>query len=151
MPLEPFSRRLLLQAAGAAFGTLAGSTVLPGFASAVASAGAFRPMEGNLLAWVLLYPEQGAEIRLAHFDRDGHLLGRAPVVRLGEETLGTNGGVVSAWGQMRRACARAQTLSIIVAAHSWSVRPEHCGLQPRRIVHQPSGRSIGFGVWADIT
>lgn len=151
MPLEPFSRRLLLQAAGAAFGTLAGSTLLPGFASAAASAGASRPMEGSLLAWVLLYPEQGAEIRLAHFDRDGHLLGRAPVVRLGEETLGANGGAVSAWGQMHRACARAQTLSVAAAAHSWGVRPEDCRLQPRQIAHRPSGRSIGFGVWADIT
>ncbi len=150
MPLEPFSRRLLLQAAGAAFGTLAGSSMLAGFASAAASAAASRPLRGSLLAWILLYPEQAAEIRLANFDRDGQLLGRAPLTRIGGEMLGAGDGAVSAWGQMQLACTQAQALSISVAARSWDVRPEHCCVQPRRIAHRPSGCSIGFAVWADI-
>ena len=146
MPLEPFSRRLLLQAAGAAFGTLAGSGMLAGLASAAAS----RSLDGSLLAWVILHPEQSAEIRLANFDRDGQLLGRAPLTRLGGEMLGAEDGALSAWGQMQLACAQAQALSLSAAARSWDARPEDCCLQPRRIAHRPSGRSIGFAVWADL-
>lgn len=152
MTLPSFNRRALLQSGALAAGTLAASGFFSGTPqAAIAPGGGAAPLEGALVAWVLLHPEAEAEIRLAHLDAKGRLLGQAPLLRVAAKELTEQGRRLSAWGQMRQACARAQIRAIGVAAHSWGVPAQGCEVRPRRIVHQAAGRSIGYGVWADMT
>ena|SRR5579875_2445559 len=148
MSIAPFNRRALLQTGAVAAGTLAivGAAV-PG-AAAVASAPA-PSLSGSLLAWVVLRPEDRAEIRLAHMDPNEQVIGQSAPLDLAVSDLYAGGERVSAWGQMRAACARAQDLAVRIAANAWGVAAENCAVEPGRIVHVASGRSVGFRVWAE--
>ncbi len=148
MAIAPFNRRALLQTGAMAAGTLAmlGGTV-PG--TAAQTAGAAPAMTGSLLAWVIVRPEDGAEIRLVHMDDNGGVVGQSAPVNLSASELHAGGERVSAWGQMRAACARAQDLAVATAARAWGVPADSCAVLPGRIVHAATGRAVGYKVWVE--
>lgn len=149
MAIAPFNRRMLLQTGAAAAGSLAMlAGAVPG--AATAASGPIPRLSGSLLAWVILRPDDRAEIRLAHMDANEQVVGQSAPLSLAASELYGGDERVSAWGQMRAACARAQDLAVRIAAKSWGAAAESCAVEPGRIVHAPSGRSVGFKVWAEL-
>lgn len=139
--LDALNRRALLQVGAAAAGTLAlGSGAVPGYAADPPP----QPLEGGLTAWVVVHPERGAEIRLAHFGTDGKLAGQGDMVWV------PAAGRVSAWGQAQSACAQAQRLAVAAAARSWRVPADACRVEPGRIVHPGTGSQIACRAWVDL-
>ncbi|MDA8252221.1 MAG: hypothetical protein M0Z28_24070 [Rhodospirillales bacterium] len=138
-PSLPLDRRALLQAGAVALGTLA--TGLPRRGQA-ATLPAPEPLVGSLVAWVVLRPEDGADIRLAHLDLSGRLRGQAAPVLVPARAL-------SAPAMLRDACRRAQAEAVSAAARSWGVPAAACRVVPGAIRHA-SGRSVGYAVWAEI-
>lgn len=143
--LEAINRRALLQG-GAAAGTLAisGGALAKGARPSPVTGPA--PLEGALAAWVRVYPERGAELRLAHFVQPGTLAGQGETVWIPV----SEGAPVSAWGQTRAACAHAERLAVGAASLSWGVPPDTCRVEMSRIVHPASGREITYQAWVDV-
>ncbi len=53
------------------------------------------------------------------------------------------------WNRLRRAGATARELLLSAAAARWGVAAEECAVRDGGIMHEPSGRRLGFGEVAD--
>jgi hypothetical protein len=141
--LDALNRRALLEGLAAA-GTLA--FVRPARAAPGDTDPSPPPLEGTLAAWLIVHPGRGTDLRLAHFAPDGRLAGRGDPVWIpapGEHSA-------SAWGQVQSATPAAQNLSIAAAARSWRVPAADCRVEPGRIVHLGTRRTIAYHAWVDV-
>ncbi len=142
------SRRSMLEAAAMGAGALVAAGFPAATAGAVASATSAR--SAMLAAWVVVRPEAGADVQFAYLDdrsRRRHVL---PAVRLEARQTAPAARPASAWGQAQEAAALAQSLAAGMAAAAWGVPASECAIQPGRIAHAASGRSIRHCVWLEV-
>ncbi|HEX9892980.1 MAG TPA: molybdopterin cofactor-binding domain-containing protein, partial [Gemmatimonadales bacterium] len=61
--------------------------------------------------------------------------------------MGTAGSssVSSSWRPLRLAAAAARDMLIAAAAARWNVEPGDCRAEAGHVIHQPTGRTVGFG------
>jgi isoquinoline 1-oxidoreductase beta subunit len=64
---------------------------------------------------------------------------------LGVQATGNSNAMRGAWQPMRRAGATAKAMLVAVAAKRWNVDPGSCRAQSGTVIHQASGRSLGYG------
>jgi len=69
--------------------------------------------------------------------------------RFGRMSTGGSTSVRQAWGPLRRAGATAREMLITAAASRWGVPRAECRAERGRVVHQPSGRTAGYGELAE--
>ena len=65
-------------------------------------------------------------------------------LNLGQLTGGST-SVMAAWVPLREAGARARAMLLSAAAATWSVPESECVTASGEVVHQPSGRRLGYG------
>ncbi len=63
---------------------------------------------------------------------------------LGQVTGGST-SVMAAWIPLRQAGARARAMLVAAAATTWSVAPGECRTANGEVIHEPSGRRLGYG------
>ncbi|MDT7953913.1 MAG: hypothetical protein RQ966_20635 [Acetobacteraceae bacterium] len=148
MMLSGLRRRSLLQTGALAAGTLALSGLVSGGASAAPIVPNPVPLEGSLIAWIVVGPEH-VELRLGHFGGYGEMVGSPPML-LGRFEKVIRAEPTSAWDQVRLGCRHAQALATDMAASSWGVSPGDCITSADAIVHSPSKRRVAYGTWVDI-
>ena len=68
---------------------------------------------------------------------------------LGGQLTGGSTSIRYAWEPMRRAGATARALLVATAAQQWQVDPASCRAQRGEVMHEASGRRIGYGQLAD--
>jgi isoquinoline 1-oxidoreductase subunit beta len=66
----------------------------------------------------------------------------------GMQATGGSSSVRSSWQSLRTAGAAAREMLIQAAAKSWNVDSASCTARSGEVIHQPSGRRIGFGALA---
>jgi isoquinoline 1-oxidoreductase subunit beta len=64
---------------------------------------------------------------------------------LGVQATGNSNAMRGAWQPMRRAGATAKAMLVAAAAKRWNVDPGSCRAQSGTVIHQASGRSLGYG------
>ncbi|SMF03269.1 isoquinoline 1-oxidoreductase, beta subunit [Tistlia consotensis] len=83
------------------------------------------------------------QIRLEHAPADEKLYGN-PLLA-GVQATGGSTAIRAAWLPLREAGAVARTLLVSAAAARWNVEPGACRARRGAVVHEPSGRSLGYG------
>ncbi len=63
----------------------------------------------------------------------------------GMQATGGSSSVRSSWKSLRTAGAAAREMLVSAAAQRWGVDPQTCVARAGKVIHQPSGRSLGFG------
>ncbi|MDY6942161.1 MAG: xanthine dehydrogenase family protein molybdopterin-binding subunit [Pseudomonadota bacterium] len=61
------------------------------------------------------------------------------------QATGGSTSVPTAWEPLREAGATARTMLISAAASRWSVPPLECRAERGRVIHEPTGQSVGYG------
>jgi isoquinoline 1-oxidoreductase beta subunit len=69
--------------------------------------------------------------------------------KYGGMAVGGSDTVAEYWAPMREAGALARELLISAAAERWSVPRDQCRAEAGRVIHEPTGRSLSFGVLAE--
>jgi isoquinoline 1-oxidoreductase subunit beta len=64
---------------------------------------------------------------------------------LGVQATGNSNAMRGAWQPMRKAGATAKTMLVAAASKRWNVDPGSCRAQNGTVIHQASGRSLGYG------
>jgi isoquinoline 1-oxidoreductase subunit beta len=64
---------------------------------------------------------------------------------LGVQATGNSNAMRGAWQPMRKAGATAKAMLVAAAAKRWNVDPGSCRAQNGTVIHQASGRSLGYG------
>jgi isoquinoline 1-oxidoreductase beta subunit len=76
-------------------------------------------------------------------------LGRAAMQRLGHmlhlQVTGGSSSIRDAWAPLRFAGAAARAMLVEAAAVRWQVSASACRTEAGRVLHEPTGRSLGFG------
>jgi isoquinoline 1-oxidoreductase beta subunit len=67
---------------------------------------------------------------------------------LGEQATGNSNAMRGAWQPLRQAGATAKTMLVAAAAKKWNVDPASCRAQNAEILHDATGRKIGYGAVA---
>ena len=80
-------------------------------------------------------------VDLAHAPPNAKVYG----IPIGDQFTGGSTSIQFMWEPMRRAGATARTMLIQTAAARWKVSPESCHAQSGVVIHEPSGRRIGYG------
>ncbi len=141
-------RRNVLKTAGIGGITAIGGVQLsPAFATVTRQ----RDSAGlaGLAAWVRMRADGGAVITLASSTlAEGLEVVWQPAFSRAEPSV--TGQIASSWACRHGAYDTARALLVSFAARNWDVDLVECRLQDSRIVHQKSGRSIGYLIWADI-
>lgn len=68
---------------------------------------------------------------------------------MGAQLTGGSTAMANSWMQMRRTGAAARAMLTQAAANAWGVKPGDITVEKGVIAHKPSGRSAGFGQFAD--
>jgi isoquinoline 1-oxidoreductase beta subunit len=68
--------------------------------------------------------------------------------RYGDQFTGGSTGVWENWNELRRAGAAARAMLITAAATRWSLDPGSCATEAGFVIHQASGRRLGYGALA---
>ncbi|HEX8697821.1 MAG TPA: molybdopterin cofactor-binding domain-containing protein [Myxococcaceae bacterium] len=88
---------------------------------------------------VLIADELGADMaRVKILQADGDKA-------YGDQNTDGSNSVRGIYEDMRRAGATARTMLVAAAAKRWKVKPESCETLEHSVVHQASGRKLGFG------
>jgi isoquinoline 1-oxidoreductase beta subunit len=168
-PAGDLSRRGFLQASAAAGGGLLLGLQLPfaGSESQAASSGTFEPNafiriggDGQVVL-TMPYVEMGQgtytsipmliaeelevglnQVRVEHAPPNEKLYAN-PL--LGVQATGNSNAMRGAWQPMRKAGATAKAMLVAAAAKRWNVDPGSCRAQSGMVIHQASGRSLGYG------
>jgi len=61
------------------------------------------------------------------------------------QVTGGSTSVMAAWTPLRTAGARARAMLVTAAAAAWGVDPAECRTANGEVLHQPSGRRLGYG------
>jgi isoquinoline 1-oxidoreductase beta subunit len=67
----------------------------------------------------------------------------------GSQTSGGSTSVFTSWQPLRQAGATARAMLIAAAASEWRVDPSSCRASQSKVVHEPSGRTLGYGELAE--
>ncbi|MEW6645086.1 MAG: xanthine dehydrogenase family protein molybdopterin-binding subunit [Pseudomonadota bacterium] len=67
---------------------------------------------------------------------------------LGVQATGNSNAIRGAWQPLRKAGATARTMLVAAAAKRWNVDPGSCLAENGQVLHQASGRSLGYGALA---
>jgi isoquinoline 1-oxidoreductase subunit beta len=67
----------------------------------------------------------------------------------GEQLTGGSGSLRGSWMTLRAAGAAARMMLIEAAAQRWKVRASACRAVGGKVIHSPSGRTLGYGDLAD--
>jgi isoquinoline 1-oxidoreductase beta subunit len=67
---------------------------------------------------------------------------------LGEQATGNSNAMRGAWQPLRQAGATAKTMLVAAAAKKWNVDPASCRAQNAEVLHDATGRKIGYGAVA---
>ena len=145
--MEPLARRTVLQVATLAAACGAGG-LWPGRDQALATEVAgngplpLMPVSGFLAAWVSLDLASGARIQLACPDGTDGL----------PRIVGTSFVSLSrlSTAPFQEAAGAASRFAVEMAARSWDVNADTCRLEPNRIVHAPSHRSVACATWMEV-
>ena len=74
---------------------------------------------------------------------------QAPLdMKYGDQFTGGSTGVWTNWNELRRAGAAARAMLVTAAATRWSVEPASCATDGGFVIHQTSGRRLGYGALA---
>jgi isoquinoline 1-oxidoreductase beta subunit len=168
-PAGDLSRRGFLQASAAAGGGLLLGLQLPfaGSESQAASSGTFEPnafirMGGDgQVVLTMPYVEMGQgtytsipmliaeelevglnQVRVEHAPPNEKQYAN-PL--LGVQATGNSNAMRGAWQPMRKAGATAKAMLVAAGAKRWNVDPGSCRAQNGTVIHQASGRSLGYG------
>jgi len=96
-------------------------------------------------AWVVLHPDERADVRLAYLDAAGRPRQVLPPVRLEAR------GAATVWRQAREAAELVQSLASAMVGAAWGAPASECEVRFGRIVHPQSRRSIRLCVWLEVT
>jgi isoquinoline 1-oxidoreductase beta subunit len=168
-PAGDLSRRGFLQASAAAGGGLLLGLQLPfaGSESQAASSGTFEPnafirVDGDgQVVLTMPYVEMGQgtytsipmliaeelevglnQVRVEHAPPNEKLYAN-PL--LGVQATGNSNAMRGAWQPMRKAGATAKAMLVAAGAKRWNVDPGSCRAQNGMVIHEASGRSLGYG------
>jgi isoquinoline 1-oxidoreductase beta subunit len=61
------------------------------------------------------------------------------------QVAGGSGSVKASWVSFRKAGATARFMLVAAAAQAWGVSPDSCNTDRGKVMHQASGRSMGYG------
>jgi isoquinoline 1-oxidoreductase beta subunit len=163
--ISKVSRRDFLKASG-----MAGTGLVLGFHLPSCREGSAAPPEDPYMlnAWIRIAPDgevtlwvhrpdmgQGArtalpmiladelDIEWPKFER--HLLGAADPQVYGSQTTGGSTSIRTSWARLRQAGAAARAMLTAAAAETWGVEASSCRASLGRVVHEASGRSLGYG------
>jgi isoquinoline 1-oxidoreductase subunit beta len=64
---------------------------------------------------------------------------------LGVQATGNSNAMRGAWQPMRKAGATAKAMLVAAGAKRWNIDPGSCRAQNGTVIHQASGRSLGYG------
>jgi CO/xanthine dehydrogenase Mo-binding subunit len=64
---------------------------------------------------------------------------------VGQQYAGGSNSVPESFEPLRRAGAAAREMLVLAAAGRWGVQPDVCGTRGGYVVHEPTGRRLGFG------
>jgi isoquinoline 1-oxidoreductase beta subunit len=64
---------------------------------------------------------------------------------IGAQATGGSTAVMAAWVPLREAGAKARAMLVAAAAAEWGVPAAECRTESGAVVHQPSGRTLGYG------
>jgi isoquinoline 1-oxidoreductase beta subunit len=67
---------------------------------------------------------------------------------IGAQATGGSTAVMAAWVPLREAGARARAMLVSAAAAEWSVPAAECRTEASTVIHEPSGRRLGYGALA---
>ncbi|UCG87802.1 MAG: xanthine dehydrogenase family protein molybdopterin-binding subunit [Gemmatimonadota bacterium] len=159
------SRREFMKATGAA-----GTGLVLAFYLPLGSAESAEPFTPN--AWIRIDPNgtvhlwvhrpdmgQGArtalpmilaeelDVEWPQFERV--MLGAADANVYGSQLTGGSTSIRTSWERLRQAGAAARHMLIAAAAAEWEVDPSTCHASKSTVVHEPSGRSLGYGELAE--
>ena len=67
---------------------------------------------------------------------------------IGAQATGGSTGVMAAWVPLREAGARARAMLVSAAAAEWAVPAAECRTEASLVIHEPSGRRLGYGALA---
>jgi isoquinoline 1-oxidoreductase beta subunit len=70
--------------------------------------------------------------------------------KYGSQLSGGSSSVRGLWMPLRKAGAAARELLIKAAAETWKVPATECYAEAGKIIHKPSGKSLGYGQLADL-
>lgn len=67
----------------------------------------------------------------------------------GRQFAGGSRSIPTSWDQLRRAGAAARAMLVSAAAKEWGIGESECVTENSTVVHQPTGRRLGYGELAD--
>jgi hypothetical protein len=146
--MQLLARRSILQSGALAAAALGLGTQWPKAARAAAGGpgtGGLAPVTGMVAAWVSLDLQHGAAIRLAQLAGAGQAPLEIADGKVALATLSSDAG-----GILQSVAAAASSLAIATVARSWNVSSAALRLEPGRIVHVETGRSVNYRAWIDI-
>lgn len=82
-----------------------------------------------------------ADVRIAQAHIDTEVFGR--------QSAGGSRSIPTSWDQLREAGATARLMLLRAAAETWGVPAEECSTANSAVVHEASGRQLGYGELAD--
>lgn len=65
--------------------------------------------------------------------------------RFGSQTTGGSASIRTSWDPLRKAGATGRAMLIAAAAESWGVDPSTCRAYNGEVIHEPTGRKLGYG------
>jgi isoquinoline 1-oxidoreductase subunit beta len=68
---------------------------------------------------------------------------------LGGQITGGSTSIRGAWKPLRQAGATARMMLVAAAAQTWKVDPSTCSASNGEVLHQPTGRKLGYGSLVD--
>lgn len=160
--IDTVNRRDFLKVTGAAGTGLLLGFQLPGNGySATIADGLFKPNvwlqvddDGTVTFWVHRSPlGQGVRTSLpmiladeleADWSKIQREQGDADP-RFGGQTTGGSASIRTSWDPLRKAGATGRAMLIAAAAESWGVDPSTCRAYNGEVIHEPTGRKLGYG------
>ena len=141
-------RRNVLKTAGiGGITAITGVQLSPALAAVTRQRGSERL--ASLAAWVRVRSDGSAVITLASSKlAEGLEVVWQPAFSRTEPSVTAK--TASLWAARQAAYDTARALLVSLAARNWEVDTRECRLQESRVVHEKSGRSIGYLIWADV-
>ncbi|HML91095.1 xanthine dehydrogenase family protein molybdopterin-binding subunit [Methyloceanibacter sp.] len=87
-----------------------------------------------------------SEIQTEQAPPDGALYSNSLI---GSQVTGGSTSIRAFYEPLRKAGATAREMLIAAAATTWSVEPSSCRAESGNVIHEPSGRKLGYGALAE--
>ncbi|MGA8758411.1 MAG: twin-arginine translocation signal domain-containing protein [Stellaceae bacterium] len=141
-------RRNVLKTAGiGGITAITGVQLSPALAAMTQQRGSERL--ANLAAWVRTRTDGGAVFTLASSKlAEGLEVVWQPAFSHTEPSVKAK--TASSWAARQAAYDTARALLVSLAARNWEVDTRDCRLQESQVVHEKSGCSIGYLIWAEV-